>query len=88
MDDTGFYSYRAAKKRIGKEPKSMFRVCKSSQKSDGRAVTRRILWSDESKVNLKGSDGKRTKRRSVDKRLKQVYTIGTVKHESGKGLMV
>ena len=49
---------------------------------------RRILWSDESKFNLRGSDGKRNVKRPVAKRLKQVCTIGTVKHGGDKGLMV
>ena len=35
---------------------------------------------------MKGSGGKRNVRRSLDKRLKPIYTIGAAKH--GKGLMV
>ena len=47
-----------------------------------------ILWLDEPKVNLRGSDGKQNVRRPVGKRLKPMYTVGTMKHEGDKGLMV
>ena len=49
---------------------------------------RQILWTDVSKFNLKGLDGKRNVRRSVGEQLKQVCTIVTVKHGGGKGLVV
>ena len=48
----------------------------------------RIILSGEFKLNLKGSDSKRKVRRPVGKRLQPIYTIGTVKHGSGKGLKV
>lgn len=42
-----------------------------------------ILWSDESKFNRFGSDGKQYVRRSKNKELNPRYTIKTVKHAGG-----
>lgn len=44
---------------------------------------RNILWSDETKVNLIGSDGKRWVRRPVDSAFKPQYTTKTFKHGGG-----
>lgn len=46
-----------------------------------------ILWSDESKFNLKGSDGKTYIRRPINQELVPKYTKKTVKHGGG-GIMV
>lgn len=44
---------------------------------------RNILWSDESKVNMFGSDGRRYVRRPVNEGFRNKYTIKTVKHGGG-----
>ena len=46
------------------------------------------LWSDESKYNLKGSEGNLKVRRPKGKRLDPNYIKGTVKRGGGKGAMV
>lgn len=42
-----------------------------------------VLFSDESKFNLKGSDGSQRVRRPIGERLKPRYCSGTVKHGGG-----
>lgn len=42
-----------------------------------------ILWSDESKFNLFGSDGKKYVRRPINKELDPRYTLKTIKHGGG-----
>ena len=89
LDDAGLYSYSAAKKPFKSEKNRKARLeFAKAHRNWTVEQWRRIVWSDESKFNLKGSDGKQNVRRRVSKRLKQVYTIGTVKHGDGKGLMV
>lgn len=44
---------------------------------------KRILWSDESKFNMFGSDGKRYVRRPVNAAFNPRYTIKTIKHGGG-----
>uniref|UniRef100_A0A914YUJ1 Transposase n=1 Tax=Panagrolaimus superbus TaxID=310955 RepID=A0A914YUJ1_9BILA len=44
---------------------------------------KKVLWSDESKFNLFGSDGKRYIRRPVNQRFNPRYQIPTVKHGGG-----
>lgn len=44
---------------------------------------RSVLWSDETKVNLIGSDGKRWVRRPTNKAFQPQYTAKTVKHGGG-----
>lgn len=44
---------------------------------------RNILWSDETKINLMGSDGRRYVRRPPNQELIPKYTIKTVKHGGG-----
>lgn len=44
---------------------------------------KRILWSDESKFNMFGSDGKVYVRRPINKSLDPRYTIKTLKHGGG-----
>lgn len=44
---------------------------------------KRILWSDESKFNLRGSDGKTYVRRPPNKQFDPRYTIKTIKHGGG-----
>ena len=44
---------------------------------------RNVLWSDESKVNLVGSDGKRWVRRPLYTAFRPQYTVKTVKHGGG-----
>ena len=89
MDDAEFYSYCAAKKTfiLAKNRKAHLEFAKTHRNWTVEQWGQ-ILWLDELKFNLKGSNGKRNVRRPVDKRLKQVYTIGTMKHGGGKGLMV
>lgn len=44
---------------------------------------KRIRWSDESKFNLRGSDGKTYVRRPPNKQFDPRYTIKTIKHGGG-----
>ena len=48
---------------------------------------KRVLWSDESKCNLK-DEGNLKVRRPKGKRLNPIYTSGMVKHGGGKDAMV
>ena len=46
---------------------------------------KRVLWSDESKCNIKGLDGNLKVRRPKGKRLDPKYRTRTAKHGGGKG---
>lgn len=46
-----------------------------------------VLWSDESKYNLFGSDGIRWVRRPANERFNPKYTIPTIKHGGGNVLV-
>ena len=48
----------------------------------------RVLWSDKSKCNLKGSDDNLKVRRRKGKHLDPKYIRGTVKHGGGKDAFV
>ena len=47
-----------------------------------------ILWSDDSKFNLRHSDGEKNVRRPKCKRLNPRYTRAAFKHGGGKGVMI
>ena len=89
LDHAGLHSYRAAKKPFisAKNRKARLEFAKT-HKNWTIDQWKRVLWSDESKFNLRGSDGKKTVRRPTGKRLDPRFTVGTVKHGGGKGLMV
>lgn len=50
---------------------------------EGIKKWRNILWSDESKINMFGSDGKQYVRRPINKEFCPLYTKKTVKHGGG-----
>ena len=89
LDDVELYSYRAARNSFisVKNRKARLEFAKVYRSWIVEQL-RQTLWSEESKFNLKGPYGKRNVRRPFGKRLKQVYTIGIVKHRGDKGFMV
>lgn len=89
LSDAGLKCFRSAKKPFISEKNREARIKFAKNHKDWIIQQwNRVLWSDESKFNLKGSDGAKTVRRPIGKHLNPRYTIGTVKHGGGKGLMV
>ena len=89
LDIAGLFSYRAAKKPFISEKNRKARL-ELAHAHKNRTVEQwsHILWSDESKFNLRHSDGKKNVSCLKCKRLNPRYTRAAFKHGSGKGVMI
>ena len=80
----GLKSYRAAKKPFISKKNRRARIQFAKEHVEWTLQQwNRVLFSDESKFNLKDSDGMKRVRRPPNKRLDPRYCQGTVKHGGG-----
>lgn len=82
--EAGLKSYRAARKPYISEKNRKARIKFAQQHVDWSTQRwKTVLFSDESKFNLKDSDGMRRVRRPKNKRLDPKYCQGTIKYGGG-----
>ena len=88
LDIAGLFCYVAAKKPFISEKKRKVGLeFAHAHKNWAVEQWSHILWSDESKFNLRHSDGEKHVRRPKCKRLNLSYTRAAFKHGGGKGVM-
>ena len=84
LNDAGLHARRPVKKPLISEKNRRARLAWAhAHLRYTRAQWRRILWSDESKYNLFGSDGQKWVRRPEGTRYHPKYQLPTVKHGGG-----
>lgn len=88
MMEAGLLSRRPAKKPLISTKNRMKRLCFAKEHVHWTVANwKNVLFSDESKFNIFGTDGIAHVRRPKDKRLNSRYCLKTVKHGGG-GVMV
>lgn len=82
--EAGLNTYRVTKKPFVSEKNRKLRLCFAhAHKNWSQQQWRNVLWSDESKFNLRGSDCKSYVRRPRGTKYNPKYTTATVKHGGG-----